>query len=283
MTALFTQDELNALSAPFPLNMHTVREGHRNKAKTKIRWFVYVDRPVVKHRLDEIFPCEWETTEPKMYTLGTTISATVGITIRGITRWDGGDDETGEGSKGALTNAFRRTAAYGWDIALYLYEMDYQIWTDSYPDNDWDMQKKRQQEALEKFEQWYNRQFSVMPQKQAPQPQNNAPATPKGKQAAKAQNDAQTGDKHDFIVSSIEVTETKDGKRYYKLTGNDEVEILAFSRDLFRAWGYPDELTGSWEDGVFGMPEMQRVQAKLMEKKDGSGSYWAAIIPEVTF
>ena len=124
---------------------------------------------------------------------------------------------------------------------------------------------------------------STMPQKQPPQGRQDAPAAPKGKQAAKAQETPQTGDKHDFVVSSIEVTETKDGKRYYKLTGDDEVEILAFSRDLFRAWGYPDELTGSWEDGVFGMPEMQRVQAKLMEKKDGSGSYWAAIIPEVTF
>src|SRR5512147_1289403 len=104
MTSNFTQDELNRLRAPFPLDWHIIREGY--KAGGKMRWFVYIDRSAVQDLLDEVFPGEWETSKPDLYFTqsqytdrdGVThivpvVSATVGITIRGITRWDGGDSE----------------------------------------------------------------------------------------------------------------------------------------------------------------------------------------------
>lgn len=174
---MITSEELAALRAPFSLDKHIAREGIRNKAKTKIRWFIYIDRSAVEDRLDEIFPGEWGNPEPKLYTLGSTISATVGISIRGITRWDGGDDDSGEGAKGALTNGFRRVAAYGWNIARYLYDMDDQIWTDSYTDGDWDAQRARQKEAFDKFVQWYNRRFGNRSQKPATTPPQKPPVT----------------------------------------------------------------------------------------------------------
>lgn len=156
-------NELQRLRAPFPLEAHTVREGHRTKDGKKIRWFAYVQRNEVQDRLEEIFLGEWGTEKPEINVQGKNVSAVVGITIRGVTRWDGGEDDSSEGVKGALTNAFRRTAAYGWHIGRYLYDMDFDIWTESYPDGNWNEQKARKAEAFKKFEGWYKQQFGNKP------------------------------------------------------------------------------------------------------------------------
>jgi len=157
---MLTKDELAQLRAPFPLNAHTAREGHRSKNGKKIRWFVYIERNEVQDRLEEVFPGEWGTERPELHIQANKVSAVVGITIRGITRWDGGEDDSNEGTKGALTNAFRRTAAYGWHVGRYLYDMDVDIWTESYEQGDWDAMKARKQDALKQFEAWYKRLFA---------------------------------------------------------------------------------------------------------------------------
>lgn len=158
-----TQEELQQLRAPFPISAHTAREGHKSKNGKKIRWFVYVERNEVQDRLEEIFPGEWGTERPELHIQANKVSAVVGITIRGTTRWDGGEDDSNEGTKGALTNAFRRTAAYGWHVGRYLYDMDVDIWTESYDSGDWDAMKARKQDAIKQFEAWYNRQFKATP------------------------------------------------------------------------------------------------------------------------
>lgn len=198
MTNLFTPEEMQNLRAPFPLDKHIVREGHSEGGK--VRWFVYIDRSAVQDRLDEMFPGEWETQKPELYPVETRtikddgsietsheMSATMGITIRGLTRWDGGESDDGS-TKSALTNAFRRTAAYGWGIARYLYDMDVRIKTDSYRSKDgngrWQTDWKKfdqvKQQAMDQFTQWYNRMFNVT----ALGPQNGA----------RSRQDAERGD-----------------------------------------------------------------------------------------
>lgn len=192
---MLSKDELAALRAPFPLDAHTVREGHRSKKGDKIRWFTYVQRNEVQDRLEDIFPGEWATERPEINIQGKSVSALVGITIRGITRWDGGEDDSNEGTKGALTNAFRRTAAYGWHIGRYLYDMDVDIWTDSYPEGDWNKQRERKQEAFNKFADWYRKQFGNA-QQPAPSvgiPTQSTPAPQQPQNAGNTPSDAIVG------------------------------------------------------------------------------------------
>lgn len=189
---MITADEIARLKAPFPLDKHIIREG--NKQGNRIRWFTYIDRSDVQDRLEEVFPGEWSTVEPHLYVLGKTISATVGITVRGITRYDGGDDETGEGSKGALTNGFRRAAAYGWHIGRYLYDIDTPFLTEDYllrdehgnvikDANGKDKKDWKKRDALEKqvkdmFAGWYKRTYGNRQQPPPPAPaQSNASAS----------------------------------------------------------------------------------------------------------
>lgn len=176
------------LYAPFPLEAHSIREGHKNKAKTKIQWFVYLDRAAIQRRLDSLLPLQWSFDFKETHRGAGYVTVTIGITINGITRvFNGGQDGYNADTpldsdleKGAFTEAFRRAASL-WGCGLYLYAMDFAIWTDAYADNNWDEAKKRQNEAWAKFEQWYNRQFGV--QNQPAVETVEKPAMPKGKPA----------------------------------------------------------------------------------------------------
>lgn len=189
---MISKEQMAALSAPFPIEAHTVREGFKNGGKTKIRWFAYVDVREVVKRLDEVFPGAWSTTKPEIIPISTGIIATIGITINGETRWYSGADDfdsdfkTGEvqpsadQGKGAVTDAIRRAASL-WGVAEYIYSMDNEIWTDSYERNDWNKQKELKAEALNKFTAWYNKRFT--------QPKN----APKNAAPPTAQKPAQNG------------------------------------------------------------------------------------------
>ncbi len=174
---LFEVSEIEALYAPFKLHEHTIREGYQNTAKTKIRWFVYVEKPEVQRRLETLFPGEWEATEP-VTTYGTTsTAASLSIRIRGVSRGFNGAAEgtSADDAKGAATDAFRRTASM-WGIAEYIYSMDFEIWTNSYAKGDWDAQKRLKEEAWGKFVDWFNRKFSNQPTRPtASQSQNTPP------------------------------------------------------------------------------------------------------------
>jgi hypothetical protein len=163
---MITTIELEALKAPFSLDQHEVREGLWTKSN-KIRWFVYIKRPAVAERLDDVFPGEWHTGKPEIIIIpsdepGAKFGALCSITIRGVTRWDGGEDGGDSSLKGALTTAFRRTAAYGWGIALYLYSIDLQIWTDGYEKGNWGAGQQRRKEAFAQFAAWYNKRFGAV-------------------------------------------------------------------------------------------------------------------------
>lgn len=177
---IFTPEEMQALRAPFPLSAHTIREGHKEGGK--IRWFVYIDRSAVQDRLDELFPGEWHTPKPEMYPVQVRkvdkdgsihesheISAVMGLVIRGVERWDAGESDDGS-AKSAITNAFRRVAAYGFGIARYLYDMGEPIKTDTYTyqeggkwKTDWDKRSRVQADAWGQFVAWYKQHFEGVP------------------------------------------------------------------------------------------------------------------------
>ena len=180
MAEVITQQEIDRLTAPFPLEAHSIREGNKVRGGQGIQWFVYVEKTEVEKRLNEVFPGEWGSTQPVLTVLGNSVAATIGITIRGITRGNTGEDSNGtEKAKGATTDAFRRAAA-DWGVAKYLWEMDFQIYTDSYPDKDWKARDAREKEALGKFAQWYKQKFQnvmQLPSENAPISQNTAHAS----------------------------------------------------------------------------------------------------------
>lgn len=158
MTPLLSKDEIDRLRAPFPLDAHSIREGSKT-SNGKLMWFVYVDKPEVESRLNEVFPGEWSSSQPVLYPLGNAVAATIAITIRGISRGNTGEDSNGqEKAKGATTDAFRRAAA-DWGVAKYLWEMDLKIYTDGYEKGDWKGRDAREKEAFGKFAEWFKKKF----------------------------------------------------------------------------------------------------------------------------
>lgn len=159
MNKPITQDEINRLRAPFPLEAHSIREGTK-AGNGRIQWFVYLEKTEVETRLNEVFPGEWGSSQPVLTPLGNSVAATISITIRGIERGNTGEDSNGqEKAKGATTDAFRRAAA-DWGVAKYLWEMEEIIYTDGYEKGEWDKQKQRKNEAFGKFKQWYQKKFA---------------------------------------------------------------------------------------------------------------------------
>jgi hypothetical protein len=53
----------------------------------------------------------------------------------------------------------------------------------------------------------------------------------------------------------------------------------------FRVWGYTDEATAIWQKAghKYDIEIPMPIEARLVERKDGKGTLWAAIIPEVEF
>lgn len=231
MSNPFTPEELAGLRAPFPFEAHSVREGQKNSGKTRIRWYVYIERSWVQDRLDELFPGEWATEKPEVTVLGNgeRFGATVGITIRGVTRWDGGEDDGDEGFKGALTNGFRRAAAFGWGIGKYLYEIDIDIWTPSYEKGDWEGAKQRKAEAMSKFKAWYDRTFNAAAANGA---------TPRENLYAQSVSKAEQSE---VMITGFKAVKSKDGGIAYALSTQDGKTVWAHSRGVFRAYSGMDE------------------------------------------
>jgi hypothetical protein len=234
---LFEPEELQKMRAPFPVNMHRVREGHSEGSK--IRWFVYVDRSDVQDLLDTLFPGEWATEKPELIatpkrtiakdgtiTESVSMSATVGITIRDVTRWDGGESDDGS-TKSALTNAFRRTAAYGWGIGRYLYDMSEQIKTEGYRfkdasgkwQTDWDKKRTVEKQAHDQFVAWYKRQFGTQATS-APKTQENA---------GNGASDATTDDWNETAVKTLIA-------HYAGKLDVDQIKIALGVKERFGEW-----------------------------------------------
>jgi hypothetical protein len=188
----FTQNEIQSIYAPFPLEAHSIREGFKNKAGTRVRWFVYLDRFAIQRRLDELFPGEWEFSVDEIYRGDGYANITATLTIRGMSRsFNGGqsasyntqkDPENLE--KGAMTDTFRRVASV-WGFGAYINE-GVDLYTAGYAENDWDEHRSRENEAKNKFAAWYSQTYGHAPQDAPPRtskrmPINPAPANGNGK------------------------------------------------------------------------------------------------------
>lgn len=151
--------EIKELRSKFPVEAHSIRQGHSNNAKTKCAWFVYLDRIAIIDRLDELFPGEWEYTMTEPVLREKHYSAIGSLTIRGITRQFNGTQKSGsftpgDDEKGCGTDVFRRTASM-WGIGSYLYNAP-NIWTALPAKGDWDAQRKYEAEGKAIFTRWFN-------------------------------------------------------------------------------------------------------------------------------
>ncbi|KKM24433.1 hypothetical protein LCGC14_1605210, partial [marine sediment metagenome] len=125
MMIVIAPSEIKELRSKFPVEAHSIRQGHSNKAKTKCVWFVYLDRMAIIDRLDELFPGEWEYTMTEPVLRENHYSAIGSLTIRGITRQFNGTRKSGsftpgDDEKGCGTDVFRRAASM-WGIGAYLH------------------------------------------------------------------------------------------------------------------------------------------------------------------
>lgn len=178
----FTPDDIGSLYAPFPLAAHSLREGF--KSKTRIRWFVYLDRIAIQRRLDELFPGEWEFFVDEIQRNKDCVNITATLTIRGVSRSFNGGHSGGQKNapenleKGAMTDTFRRCASL-WGLGAYIND-GVDIYTSLYEDNNWNEKTERENEAKRKFAAWYNSEFATSTAEPTPTPPT-APETPEAK------------------------------------------------------------------------------------------------------
>lgn len=112
-----TKEEFKILCSPFDLNSHSLRDGG-NGLK-----LVYLEEEPIIMRLLQVDP-SYELGEPiKLEGKPENISIKISLTVQGVTRWGIGVSKlssfTGEPSKDAVTDAFKR-AARCFGIGLYL-------------------------------------------------------------------------------------------------------------------------------------------------------------------
>jgi hypothetical protein len=117
-------DILSKLAAPFPPDVVSWRVGSTNGDKTRGMALAYIDARDVMRRLDEaVGPENWQCDYP--WSDGKRVVCRIGIRIENEWIWktDGAGDTDYEGDKGALSDAFKRSAVK-WGIGRYLYDVD---------------------------------------------------------------------------------------------------------------------------------------------------------------
>lgn len=111
------------LSMPFPSTDIEWRVGSTTKDKSKGMCLAYINARVVMDRLDSACgPANWQKRYP---VVGDKTICEIGVRINGEWIWksDGAGDTDFEGTKGGLSDAFKR-AAVCWGVGRYLYDMD---------------------------------------------------------------------------------------------------------------------------------------------------------------
>ena len=152
-------DELNALSAPFPLSAVDFKPQVMNKEKTSGMATTYVDARAVAERLDSVLPFGWSAGYRTIHSEADRFVVECAITItlstgRTVTRADVGESDNGANEasrhKSAYSDALKR-AAVQFGVGRYLYDLP-KAWAD------YDAQKKTWTPAgLKKLEDAYSR------------------------------------------------------------------------------------------------------------------------------
>ena len=111
------KDSLAPLRAPFPVDAIEWRPGSVAKSGQSCTLLAYLKIDAVEDRLDECAPgwaCDYKP--------GPMGGLLCGITIDGVTRWDGSENTQIEAVKGGLSDSFKR-AARRWGIGRYLWRL----------------------------------------------------------------------------------------------------------------------------------------------------------------
>lgn len=117
-------DIAKRLAEPFDPSIVSFRVGPTTQDKTKGMALAYIDARDVMRRLDEVCGSEnWQNDYP--WSDGRRVVCRLGIKIGDEWVWktDGAGDTDTEGEKGALSDAFKRSAVH-WGIGRYLYDVD---------------------------------------------------------------------------------------------------------------------------------------------------------------
>lgn len=123
------QELFDQLSAPFPVEMIEWRVGSTNKEKTKCLPLCYIDARAVMDRLDTVCgPDGWQCNYIHgnggawICNLGVLIGQWLPMGANWIWKADGAGATDIEGDKGAMSDAFKRSAVR-WGVGRYLYEL----------------------------------------------------------------------------------------------------------------------------------------------------------------
>jgi Rad52/22 family double-strand break repair protein len=115
---------IKQLAEPFNPSIVSFRVGPTTQDKTKGMALAYIDARDVMRRLDEVCgPENWQNDYP--WSDGKRVVCRIGIKIGDDWVWktDGAGDTDTEGEKGALSDAFKRSAVH-WGIGRYLYDVE---------------------------------------------------------------------------------------------------------------------------------------------------------------
>lgn len=117
-------DMFERLRAPFPPEQVSWRVGPTNKEKTKGIALAFIDARDAMDRLDDVVgPDGWQDRYPHA---GDKTVCEIDVWVEGrgwVTKADGAGDTDMEAEKGALSDAFKRSAVR-WGIGRYLYHLD---------------------------------------------------------------------------------------------------------------------------------------------------------------
>lgn len=89
------------------------------------------------------------------------------------------------------------------------------------------------------------------------------------------------GQRETFAIVGFQTRQTKFGKPFYSLRTHSDMHVLAYSRDVFRHWGYNDAQVKNWDKPGFSIgfnPPLQ-IDAQWKENPDGSGN-WVVLLPD---
>jgi hypothetical protein len=116
-------DIFDALKAEFPRDAVAWRAQSLNKEGTAAMALAYIDARDVMNRLDEVCgPGGWQCRYPHA-TTKTVCEIGIRVGDEWIWKADGAGDSDIEAEKGALSDAFKRSAVR-WGIGRYLYDLD---------------------------------------------------------------------------------------------------------------------------------------------------------------
>ena len=120
MSDIDLKAELQKPFRPDQIEWRLAQAGETDTGKPWAKCLAYLTNRAIMDRLDEVVgPMRWHN----QYLTGPQGGVICGITIDGVTKWDGAENSDIESVKGGLSDSMKR-AAVQWGIGRYLYGLD---------------------------------------------------------------------------------------------------------------------------------------------------------------